>query len=123
MLQIGTKADPSALICPRLSFSQLLLLLSYVLLESSLPGKIGDFRQIQDILGRNEDDWHPQIGEETYPDMNRRAWNEIGRETRQAWREIREYMVQQNLIDSIVSGREIRALLYQLLRDIEQISA
>lgn len=123
MFQTGKKTDASSLICARLSFSQLLLLLSYVLLESSLPAKIGDFRQVQDILARKEHDWHPQIGEETYPEMKQRAWNETSRETRRAWREIREYMVQQNLIDSTISGKDMRQILRQLLVRIEQISA
>lgn len=118
-----TAANPALLIRGRLWFRQLLLLLSYLLLESSLLASIGNIGQIQDILARKSDDWHPHIGEESYPDMIHKSWCESSRETRHAWEKIREYMAQQNLIDSTISGSDLREMLGQLLLQIERISA
>lgn len=123
MFRPSTKPEPTYLISSRLEFSQLLLLLSYILLESSLPAKIGDTRQLQDILSRNQNDWHPQIGDERYPEMKDRSWHATTCETRRAWEDIREYLVQQNLIDRTVSSKEIRGHLCRLFCSIEQISA
>jgi hypothetical protein len=105
------QTDPASLIGARLSFSQLLLVLSYVLLESSLPAKIGDNRQLKDIICRNEDEWRPQIGPEKYPEMRQVDWHATSREMRGIWGDIREYLVQQNLINSTVSSKELRAYL------------
>lgn len=123
MFELRTEPDPTYLINTRLSFSQLLLLLAYTLLESSLPAKIGDTRQLQDILSRKQDDWHPQIGDEKYPEMRERSWDTITSETRRAWENIREYLVQQNLIDPTVSSEEIRGHLSRFLFSIQQISS
>jgi hypothetical protein len=119
----GTATNPALLVHERLSFRQLLLLLSYLLLESSLLASIGNIGQIQDILARKAEDWHPHIGGESYTDMTHKNWSKTSRETRQAWEKIREYMAQQNLIDSSVSGPDLREMLGQLLLEIERISA
>ncbi|OQE16784.1 hypothetical protein PENSTE_c023G01590 [Penicillium steckii] len=113
----------ASLIHARLTFKQMLLILSYVLLESSLLASIGNTGQIQDILAREEEDWNPHIGEETYPDMIRTPWNKTSRETRRAWGEIRQYMMQQNMIDSTTSGADLREMLGHLLLQIERLSA
>lgn len=113
----------AALIHARLSFRQILLALSYVLLESSLLASIGNTGQIQDLLARPEEDWNPHIGEETYPSMIKTGWNETSRATRRAWGEIRQYMVQQNFVNSTISDSDLREMLGQLLLEIERISA
>ncbi|KAJ6070714.1 hypothetical protein N7467_012033 [Penicillium canescens] len=123
MFRSSVQTDPTSLINARLSFSQLLLLLSYVLLESSLPAKTGDIRQLKDIIRRNRNDWRPQIGQESYPEMKQISWHTLSLETREAWGEIREYLVQQNLINPTVSSKELRVYLCQILCHIEQISA
>jgi hypothetical protein len=123
MFRSSAQTDPTFLINGRLSFSQLLLLLSYVLLESSLPAKTGDTRQLKDIICRNRNDWCPQIGQDIYPQMKQISWHTMSQETREAWGEIREYLVQQNLINPTVSSKELRVYLCQLLCHIEQISA
>lgn len=122
MLQSSRQTDPASFIPTRLSLPQLLLLLSYVILESSLPSRIGDIRQLEDIIHRDEDGWHPQIGQERYPEMEK-DWHKACQETQQAWRYVREYMLQRNLIKSTVSSRDLRENLCQLLYRIEQISA
>jgi len=115
--------DPRALNYTRPLFSQLLLLLAYVLLESSLPARNGDIRQIQDICSRKETEWQPQIGGEIYPEMKQTSWDKASPETRRAWRDIRSYLFQQNLVHSTVSGKHLREYLCQLLWWIEQVSA
>lgn len=67
--------DLCALNYRRSSFSQLLFLLSYILLESSLPARNGDTRQIHDICSRKENEWQPHIGEELYPEMKHTQWD------------------------------------------------
>lgn len=112
----------TSLVHARLSLKQILLILSYVLLESSLLPSIGNIGQIQDLLAREGKDWDPHIGRETYPDMIQRDWSEASRETRRAWKEIRQYMVHQNLVDSTISSSDIREMLGRLLFQIELVS-
>lgn len=118
-----TTIDPCSLTHARPSFYHLIFLLSYILLESSLPARNGDPRQIHDLSSRKENEWQPQIGGETYPEMKRTSWENASPQTHQAWVDIRQYLLQQSLIDAKVTGKQLRGYLCHLLWWIEQVSA
>lgn len=115
--------DAATVIPTRLSFQQLLVLISYVSLECTLPAIIGDTRQLEDIIRRDEKDWDPQVGLETLADMKQKSWQDICLDTQQGWKRLHNYLSQQNAIDSTVSCEQLRDHLCHLLRGIEQISA
>lgn len=118
-----TPIDPASIIASRFSFSQLLLLLSYVLLDSSLPARIGDTRQLRDIISRDRTQWDPRIGEEGFHEIKEIPWEATSPTTRQDWENVREYLLQERLVHSGVSSQEIRAHLRNLLCRVEQISS
>lgn len=119
----NTTIDPRSLNYARPLFSQLLLLLSYALLESSLPARNGDVRQIDDVCSRKENGWEPQIGGEAFTEMTQTLWEKTSPETRRAWHDTRSYLLQQDLVDDTVSTKQLRRYLCQLLWWIEQVSA
>jgi hypothetical protein len=118
-----TLDDAAFFIAECLSFSQLLFLLSYVFLESCLPAIMGDPRQIQDIIYCKERDWEPRIGREGFLEMKQKSRQDTDSETRRAWKNIREHLMQQSLVSVNVSGEELREQLCHLLCCIEQISS
>jgi hypothetical protein len=68
-----TQLEPASTITSRFSIPQSLFLLSYILLDSSLPARIGDTRQLRDIISRNKSQWYPRIGEEGFLEMQVKA--------------------------------------------------
>ncbi|KAJ5267320.1 hypothetical protein N7478_010128 [Penicillium angulare] len=107
----------------RFSFSQLLLILCYALLQSTLPVQLGDHRPIQDILRRRDRDWEPRIGSEGVLELQQQDWHRTKPETRRIWHEIREWLAQKDPVVLTVSAEHVRNELGFLLHRIEQISA
>ncbi|OJJ42043.1 hypothetical protein ASPZODRAFT_137548 [Penicilliopsis zonata CBS 506.65] len=116
-------ADAASVIPTRLSFRQLLVLISYISLECSLPATIGDTRQLEYLIQRDEKEWNPRVGLETLADMRQQSWQDICLDAQRGWKKLHNYLAQQNAIDSTVSCEQLRDHLYHLLRGIEQISA
>ncbi|KAJ5291484.1 hypothetical protein N7478_000735 [Penicillium angulare] len=107
----------------RFSFSQLLLVISYVFLQRCLPAKNDDSRQLRDIIRRAEDDWTPQIGREGLIEMKRKSWQQCDQETQQVWTTLRDDMMRQNILKSSLSAEKLRHRLRCILCRIEQVSA
>jgi hypothetical protein len=107
----------------RLSFPQLLLVLSYVLVESSLPARLGDHRQLRDLGSRHEKDWLPCIGSEGFHQMKENDWQTATPEIHRSWEEVRRFMIQHRLCGVSISSEDIREHVCGLLCRIEQISA
>jgi hypothetical protein len=123
MLSTGAQFEPSFAVPSRFSFLQLLLLICYVSLESSLPARIGDIRQLSDVSSRNEHEWYPQVGTEGFSEMKSKIWTATSSQTRRDWEYVRDYLLQEKLIPFGVSAQELRAYLCYLLCRIEQISS
>lgn len=115
--------DPASIIASRFSFKQILLLLAYILLDSSLPARLGDTRQLWDIISRDRTQWNPQIGEEGFREIKELPWETCSPATRQYWEKAREYLLQERLVYSEVSSQGVRENLRNLLCRIEQISS
>ena len=122
-LRCHSTHEPAVSIAGRLSFSQLLFIISYVILESSLPASLGDSRQLNDILNRKKADWEPYIGRESFSDMKSRPWQSLDQGTRQNWAMIRNDLIQWGYIESNISVDALRRCLCRILRRIEQISS
>lgn len=122
-LQRHSTHEPAVSIAGRLSFSQLLFIISYVILESSLPARLGDSRQLDDIIHRKKGDWEPYIGKESFSDMKSLSWHSVDPGTQQNWATIRNDLMQRGYIESNVSADALRRCLCHILRRIEQISS
>ncbi|KAJ5900241.1 uncharacterized protein N7473_004311 [Penicillium subrubescens] len=123
MFSTGAQFEPTFAVTSRFSFLQLLLLICYVSLESSLPARIRDIRQLSDVSSRNEHEWYPQIGTEGFSEMRTKIWTATSTETRRHWEYVRDYLLQEKLVHFGVSAQELRAYLCHLLCRIEQISS
>lgn len=123
MIQSISPPGANSTITTRFSFHQLLLLLSYVSLESSLPAAIGDTRQLEDIIRRSDEDWDPQVGLESFADMKGKTWQQLCWDTHRCWEQIHNYLAQYRFINSTISCDQLRNHLCYLLCGIEQISA
>ena len=122
-LQRHSTHEPAVSIAGRLSFSQLLFIISYVILESSLPARLGDSRQLDDIIHRKKGDWEPYIGKESFSDMKSLSWHSVDPGTQQNWETIRNDLMQRGYIESNVSADALRRCLCHILRRIEQVSS
>lgn len=118
-----TPSDAVYSLAGRLSFPQLLLVLSYFLVESSLPARLGDRRQLQDLGSRHEKDWLPCIGPEGFYQMKENDWKTATPEVHQSWEEVRGFMIQHRLCGVSISSEDVREHVCGLLCRIEQISA
>lgn len=118
-----TSGDAAYSFAGRLSFPQLLLVLSCVLVESSLPARLGDRRQLQDLVSRHEKNWLPCVGPEGFHEMKQNDWQTVTPEIHRLWEEVRGCMVQQRLCGVTTSSEDLREHLCRLLCRIEQISA
>ncbi|KAJ5737357.1 uncharacterized protein N7483_002482 [Penicillium malachiteum] len=117
-------SEPSGelpLIPGRCSFSQLLLIFSYVVAESGLSAVLGDHRQCYDLISQNEEDWVPRVGPETFHEMRHNGWDQIDQDTRNDWEIVRLWMHESLICD--VSAQQLRNHLCCLLTRIEQVSA
>lgn len=123
MLPYSAPLESGLLITSRFSMEQMIFLLSYMLLQSSLPARLDDGRQIQDIVSRKRTAWYPRIGEDGFNEMKRSDWNSISPTTREHWGSIRNYLLQERLIQSRVSSEDIRTHTCDILCRIEQISS
>ena len=91
--QLSTFLEATCSILSHLSFSQVLLVATYMLLWSCLPYQIGDDRQILDILRCEEKDWRPRLGSNRLSESsscNRNAmvaltWTESGERSAASW--------------------------------------
>jgi hypothetical protein len=111
------------LIPGRLSFHQLLLVLTYTCLRFSLPLQINDQRQIQDILRRREKDWEPRVGPEGLKEFRSSA--SIAMESHAtivAWEKVRAWLAEDDLFLP-VSLLNLRRQLVHVLFRIGQISS
>lgn len=115
--------DAAYWISNRLSCSQLLLILSYVFLKSRLPSSIGDYRQLEDIIHREPNEWQPHVGEDYLLGAYQKDWLALDSAEHAAWEGIRESMIQQYPLISNISSEDLREYLIYLLSRIEQISA
>jgi hypothetical protein len=115
--------DPASITASRFSFKQILLLLAYILLDSSLPARLGDTRQLRDIISRDRTQWNPQIGEEGFHEIKEIPWEACSPATRRYWEKIREYLLSERLVYSEVSSQDVRENLRNFLCRIEQISS
>ncbi|KAJ5267420.1 hypothetical protein N7478_010228 [Penicillium angulare] len=104
----------------RFSFPQLLLVICYALIRSTLPRQSGEYRQIQDILRRGDTEWEPRVGSEGGLELQEQDWHRTKPETRRIWHKIHEQLAQQESSFSKVSTEHLRS---ELLHRIEQISA
>lgn len=107
----------------RLSFPQLFLILSCVIIEKSLPATLGDRRQIHDLPPRYDSDWYPCIGSEGFDEMKQKDWRMVTPAVQQFWETTQRFMVQQKLCELHTSAQTIREYLCHLLCRVEQISA
>jgi hypothetical protein len=107
----------------RLSFPQLLLILSCVILENSLPATLGDRRLIHDLVTRYDSDWYPCIGSEGFDEMKKKDWRMVTPAVQQFWETIQRFMVQQKLCELHTSSQTVREHLCHLLCWVEQILA
>ena len=121
---LGTSSSQApSLIHGRLSFSQLLLILCYIHLRSCLPSTVGDYRQLHDLLCRQDRDWVPCIGGEELSEMKQKHWCTTDQTTQRVWEQIRKWTLPQNVFPPGISAAELRSHLCSLLCRIEQISA
>ncbi|KAJ5389784.1 uncharacterized protein N7496_000852 [Penicillium cataractarum] len=124
MFLASSQTEATFAVTSRFSFPQLLLLTCYVALQSSLPARLRDNRELRDLYSRNEDEWYPRIGEEGFSDMKTKIWTATSLETRKDWEWVRDYLLQENLIYGVsVSPQDLREYLCGLLRQIEQVSS
>lgn len=100
-----------------------MLLISYILLQSSLSARLGDRRQFEDILSRHEIDWYPRVGEEGFTEMKDNDWGSISPQTRGCWEIIRDYLLQERLVHASISSQDIRTHTCDILCRIEEMSS
>lgn len=118
-----TPSEAAYSLAGRLTFPQLLLVLSYFLVQSSLPARLGDHRQLQDLGSRHEKDWLPCIGPEGFYQMKENDWQRATPEVHRSWEEVRGFMIQHRLCGVSISSEDVREYVCGLLCRIEQISA
>ena len=111
------------LIPGRLSFYQLLLVLTYTCLRFSLPFQMNDQRQIQDIIRRREKDWEPRVGPEGLEEFRSSGPSVMESEaTTAAWEKVHKYLAQEDIFLP-VSLLNLRHQLLCLLFRVGQISS
>lgn len=114
--------DAAGSIAGRLSFSQILLLTTYMFLRSCLPFRMGDDRQILDILRREERDWQPRIGSDGFSELMSLNHDIKVPRVNGTWEEVRNALIQDHC-QLRVSAQDLRDQLRYILHKLEQISS
>lgn len=113
----------SFLIPGRLSFHQLLLVLTYTCLRFGLPSQMNDLRQVQDILRRSEKDWEPRVGPEGLEEFRSSASSVMeSKATTAAWEMVHMHLAQDHIFLP-VSPLNLRHQLIHTLFRVGQISS
>lgn len=113
---------PTNLINSRLSFSQLLLILSFIFLQSCVQPQPSDCHPLQEISQRKEEDWEPHIGPDRLFQTAKNSSQAINKDIKKVWGVIHEWIGENNLSNLKITEEHLREYLYRLLYQVERVS-